>query len=49
VVIYQLDVIYKWPNKLLQKPMDEKPSPSLFQNCSFSFISHKMVSAVYRG
>jgi hypothetical protein len=28
MVIFQLDVVHNWPNKLLQKSMDEKSSPS---------------------
>jgi hypothetical protein len=27
MVIFQVDVVYNWPNKLPQKSMDEKPSP----------------------
>jgi hypothetical protein len=42
MVIFQLDVVHNWPNKLLQKSMDEKSSPSIAQARVFSFINHKM-------
>jgi hypothetical protein len=29
MVIFQLDVVHNWPNKVPQKPMDEKSSPSV--------------------
>jgi hypothetical protein len=31
MVIFQLDVMHNWPNKLPQKSMDEKSSPSIAQ------------------
>jgi hypothetical protein len=42
-VIFQLDVVHNWPNKLSQKSMDEKSSPSIAQARVLSFISHKLV------
>jgi hypothetical protein len=29
MVIFQLDVVHNWPNKMPQKSMDEKSSPSV--------------------
>jgi hypothetical protein len=34
MVIFLLDVVYNWPNKLPQKSMDEKSSSSVAQNKS---------------
>jgi hypothetical protein len=48
-MIFQLDVLHNWPYKLPQKSMDEKLSPSVTQRSPSSFISHKMVSSVFRG
>jgi hypothetical protein len=48
MVIFHLDVVHKlhnWPNKLLQKSMDEKSSPSVAQARVLSFISHKLALA----
>jgi hypothetical protein len=45
MVIFQLDVVQNWLNKLLQKSMDEKSSPSVTQVKVLSFISHKMALA----
>jgi hypothetical protein len=49
MVIFQLDVVHNWPNKLSQKSMDEKSSPSVIQARVLSFISHKLVRAAVRG
>jgi hypothetical protein len=49
MVIFQLNVVHKWPNKLPLKSMDEKLSPSVLQARVLSFISHKMVLAALRG
>jgi hypothetical protein len=43
MVIFQLDVVHNWPNKLPQKSMDEKSSPFVTQARVLSFISHKLV------
>jgi hypothetical protein len=45
MVIFQLNVVYNWPNKLPLKSMDEKSSPSIAQARVLSFISHKMALA----
>jgi hypothetical protein len=37
---FQLDVVHNSPNKVLQKSMDEKLSPSVTYRSSLSFISH---------
>jgi hypothetical protein len=42
-------VVHNWPNKLPQKSMDEKLSPSVPQARVLSFISHKMALAALRG
>jgi hypothetical protein len=44
-VIFQLDVVYNQPNKLLQKSMDEKSSPFVTQGCPLSFISQRCLGA----
>jgi hypothetical protein len=49
MVIFQLDVVYNWPNKLPLKSIDEKSSPSIAQARVLSFISHKMALAALRG
>jgi hypothetical protein len=49
MVIFQLDVVHNWPNKLPQKSMDEKLSPSVAQARVLSFISHKLALATVRG
>jgi hypothetical protein len=49
MVIFQLDVVYNWLNKLSQKSMDEKLSLSIAQARVISFISHKLALAVVRG
>jgi hypothetical protein len=49
MVIFQLDVVHNSPNKLAQKSMDEKSSPSVAQARVLSFISHKLVLAAVRG
>jgi hypothetical protein len=49
MVIFQLDVVHKWPNKLIQKSMDEKSSPSITQASVLSFISYKMALAALKG
>jgi hypothetical protein len=41
MVIFQLDVVHKWPNKWPLKSMDEKLSPFFAQTRVLSFISHK--------
>jgi hypothetical protein len=48
MVIFQLDVVYNWPNKLLLKSMDEKSSPFVTQERVLSFISHKMALAALK-
>jgi hypothetical protein len=48
MVIFQLDVIHNWSNKLPLKSMDEKSSPSVAQARVLSFISHKMALAALR-
>jgi hypothetical protein len=48
MMIFQLDVVHNWPNKLPQKSMDEKLSPSIAQARVLSFISHKMTLAALR-
>jgi hypothetical protein len=48
-MIFQLDVVHKWPNKLPQKSMDEKWSPSVIHRSTLSFISHKMALEPFRG
>jgi hypothetical protein len=40
IVIFQLNVVHKWPNKLPQKSVDEKSSPSIIQRSPLLFISH---------
>jgi hypothetical protein len=42
MVISQLDEVHNSPNKLLQKSMDEKSSPTVTHRCSLSFLSHRM-------
>jgi hypothetical protein len=49
MVIFQLDVVHNWLNKLLQKSMDEKSSPSNAQARVLSFISYKMALVALRG
>jgi hypothetical protein len=49
MVIFQLDVVQNWPNKLLQKPMDEKLSPSVTQRSPLLFIHHTPTPATFRG
>jgi hypothetical protein len=49
MVIFQLDVVHYWPNKLPLKSMDEKLSSSIVQARVLSFISHKMALAAVRG
>jgi hypothetical protein len=49
MVIFQLDVVYKWPNKLPLKSMIEKLSPSVAHGSVLSFSSHKMVLLALRG
>jgi hypothetical protein len=49
MVIFQLDVVHNKPNKLPQKSMDEKSSPSVAQARVLSFKSHKMALAALRG
>jgi hypothetical protein len=49
MVIFQLDVVHNWPNKLPQKSMNEKSSPSVVEARVLSFISHKMAMAALRG
>jgi hypothetical protein len=49
MMIFQLDVVHNSPNKLPQKPMDEKLSPSVVQARVLSFINHKLALAAVRG
>jgi hypothetical protein len=49
MVIFQLDVVHNWPNKLPLNSMDEKSSPSVVQARVLPFISHKMALAALRG
>jgi hypothetical protein len=49
MVIFQLDVVHNWPNKVPQKSMDEKSSHSIAQTRVLSFISHKLALAAGRG
>jgi hypothetical protein len=49
MVIFQLDVVHKSLNKLPQKSMDGKLSPSITQARVLSFISHKMALVALRG
>jgi hypothetical protein len=49
MVIFHLDVMHKWLNKLPQKSMDEKSSPFVAQARVLSFISHKMALVALRG
>jgi hypothetical protein len=49
MVIFQLDVVHNWPNKLLQKSMDEKSFPFIAQARVLSFLSHKLALAAQRG
>jgi hypothetical protein len=37
MVIFQLNVVHNWPNKLLPKSMDEKSSPSFTQKSPLSY------------
>jgi hypothetical protein len=52
-VIFHLDVVHNWFNKLPQKSMNEKSSPSVAHVSAhvrvLSFISHKMALAALRG
>jgi hypothetical protein len=48
MVIFQLDVMHNWPNKLPPKSMDEESSPFVAQARMLSFISHKMALAALR-
>jgi hypothetical protein len=41
MVIFQLDVVHKWPNKLPLKSMDEKSSPSLAHRPGKGVVIHK--------
>jgi hypothetical protein len=49
MVIFQLDVVHNWLNKLPHKSMDEKSSPFVAQVRVLSFISHKMALVALRG
>jgi hypothetical protein len=49
MVIFQLDVVHNWPNKLLQKSMNEKSSSFVAQARVLSFISHTMALVALRG
>jgi hypothetical protein len=49
MVIFQLDVVHKWSNKLALKSMDEKSFPFVIQARVLSFISHKMALVALRG
>jgi hypothetical protein len=49
MVIFHLDVVHNWLNKLPQKSLDEKLSPSVVQARVLSFISHKMALAALNG
>jgi hypothetical protein len=49
MVIFQLDVVHNSLNKLPQKSMDEKSSPSVTQARVLSFINHKMALTAVRG
>jgi hypothetical protein len=44
MVIFQLDMVYNWSNKLPQKSMDEISSPSIIHRSPLSFISHKTIN-----
>jgi hypothetical protein len=44
-MIFQLDVVHNWPNKLPQKSMGEKSSPFVIQARVLSLISLKMALA----
>jgi hypothetical protein len=48
-MIFQLDVVHNWLNKLPLKSMDEKSSSSIAQARVLSFISHKMALVALRG
>jgi hypothetical protein len=48
MVIFQLDVVHNWANKLPQKSMDEKLSPLITQRSLLSFISHKMIAYIQK-
>jgi hypothetical protein len=41
--------MYNMPKKLLQKPVDEKLSPSVIEYSPLSIISHKMALAALLG
>jgi hypothetical protein len=49
MIIFQLDVVHNWANKLPLKSMDEKSSPSIAHERVLSFISHKMALVALRG
>jgi hypothetical protein len=49
MVIFQLDVVHNLLNKVSQKSMDEKSSPSIAKARVLSFISHKMALPALRG
>jgi hypothetical protein len=50
MVIFQLDVVHNWPNKLPLKLMDENSSLFVTPDKArvFSFISHKMALVALR-
>jgi hypothetical protein len=48
MVIFQLDVVHNWPNKLPPKSMDEKSSPFITHRSPLPFISHKMALSTFR-
>jgi hypothetical protein len=47
-MFFQLNVVHNWPNKLPQKSMDEKLSPSITHKSPLSFISYKIMQLVFR-
>jgi hypothetical protein len=49
MVIFQLDVVHNWPNKLFQKSMDEKSSTLSHPEKSIVILYYKMVLAAFRG